>query len=97
MINSSICSIDRTLSGTTSLGQNRPGSNEVILHIPQSSSITRASLSDCLVSYLGHSLGESNPSAEMQLVYSAAPADWADILIYKINSVPWGIRSWPNE
>ncbi len=38
--------------------QNGPGSdgNEDILRIPQSSSITGTSLSDCLVSYTGHSL-----------------------------------------
>ena len=36
------------------------------------------STSDCLVSYLGHSLvGGSYPSAEKQSVYSTAPADWA--------------------
>ena len=78
---SSIWSIDRTLSGATTPGQSGPGSNknEGVLHIPQSSSITRASPSDCLVSYPGHSLGESYPSAEMQTVYSTAPANWAMI------------------
>ena len=45
--------------------------NERVLHIPQSSSITEASPSDCLVSSSGH-LEESYPSAEMQLVYSIA-------------------------
>ena len=30
-----------------------------------------------LVSYSGNSLGESYPSAEIQSVYSIAPADWA--------------------
>ena len=34
---------------------------------------------DCLVSYPGHFLRESYPSAEMQSVYSTAPADWATI------------------
>ena len=29
-----------------------------------------------IVSYLGHSLGVSNPSAEMQSVYSKSLADW---------------------
>ena len=43
--------------------------------IPHSSSITGASPSDYLVSYLGHSLGKSYPSAEMQSVYSVALAD----------------------
>ena len=71
------------LSGATTPGQSGPGSNgnEGVLRIPQSSSTAGTSPSDCLVSYLGHSLGEgSYPSVEKQLVYSTAPADWA---IYK--------------
>ena len=49
-----------TLSGATTPGQNGPGSdgNEGVLRIPQSSSITGTSPSDCLVSYPGHSLWE---------------------------------------
>ena len=64
---SSIWPIDRALSG---LGQSGPGSdgNKGVLCIPQSSSITGVSPLDSLVSY---------PSTEMQLVYSAALADWA--------------------
>ena len=75
---SSIWFIDRTLSGATTPGQSGPGSdgNEGILRIPKSSSITRALLSDCLVSYQGHSLGVSYFSALKQSVYSAARADW---------------------
>ena len=77
---SSIQPIDRALSGATTSGQSRPGSNgnEGVLHIPQSSSITGTSPLDCLVSYPGHSFvgGRSYPYAEMQLVYSTAPADW---------------------
>ena len=67
------------LSGTTTPGQTGTGNdgNEGVLRIPQSSSITRASTSDCLVSNPGHSLRVSYSSAEMQSVYSAAPADWA--------------------
>ena len=59
--------------------QSGPGSdgNEGALCIPQSSGITDASPSDYLVSYPGHSLRESYFSAEMQWVYSIAPADWA--------------------
>ena len=55
---SSIWPINRTLSGATIPGQSEPGSdgNKGVLRIPQSSSITGASPSDCLVSYLGHSL-----------------------------------------
>ena len=51
--------IDSALSGATIPGQSGPGSNgnEEVLWIPQSSSITGASPSDCLVSYPGHSLG----------------------------------------
>ena len=59
MSNSSISLVDRTLSDATTPGQSGPGSdgNEVVLRIPQSSSITGASPSDCLVSYPGHLLG----------------------------------------
>ena len=44
-----------------------------VLYIPQSSCITGTSVSDCLESNLGNSLGGSYPSA----LYSTAPADWA--------------------
>ena len=69
--------IDKTLWDDTNSSQSGPGSdsNEEVFCIPQSSSITEASPSNCLVSYPGHSLGESYPSAEMQSVYSAAPAN----------------------
>ena len=51
--------MDRTLSGATTPGESRPGSdgNEVIVCISQSCSITGILPSDCLVSYTGHSLG----------------------------------------
>ena len=35
------------------------------------------------MSYLEYTLGESYPSAEMQSVYSTAPADW-DLNFFKI-------------
>ena len=80
----SIWPTDRTLSCATTLGQSAPGSdsNKEVICILQSSSITGASQLDCLVSYPGHSLGESYPSAEIQSVYSTAPEDWA-IIWYK--------------
>ena len=55
--------------------------NEGVLYIPQSSSITEASASDCLMSYLGHSVvvGGSYPSEEVQSVYSTTSVDWADV------------------
>ena len=79
MSNTSIWPIDRTLSGAITPGQSGPGSdgNEGTVYFPQSSSTTGASTSDCLVSYPGHLLGESYSSAEMQLVYSAFPTNWA--------------------
>ena len=45
---------DRALSGATTPGQNGPGrdDNEGVLRIPQSSSITGTSPSDCLMSYI---------------------------------------------
>ena len=67
------------LSGATTPGQSGPKSdgNEEILNIPQSSSITETSPSDCLVSHPGHLLRRSYSFADMQSVYSATPADWA--------------------
>ena len=86
MSNSSIWAIDRTLSGATTPGQSGPGSkgNEGVLYIPKNTK-TRTSPSDCWVSYPGFMLGKvcvcvcvgSYPSAEKQLVYSLAQADWA--------------------
>ena len=74
----SIWSIDRTLSGTTSLGQSGPGSNgnEGILRVHQISILP----SDYLVSSPGIQdtcWGMSYLTAETQSVYSTAPADWA--------------------
>ena len=66
--------IERNLSGATTTGQSgsESNSNEGVLCITQSSSSTKASPSDYSVSYPGHSLRESYPSAEMQSVYSTA-------------------------
>ena len=79
MSNSTILPINRNLSNATTPGQSGPGndSNERVLRILQSSRITWTSPPDCLVSYPRHSLGESYPSAGMQSMYSAAPADLA--------------------
>ena len=90
---SSIWVIDRTLSGTTTQGQSGPGSNgnKRVLCIPKSSSITDASQSYCLVSYTGHSLGESYPSAKMQSVWSTTPADRAiSLFLFKTYIKMWG-------
>ena len=76
---SSIWPIDRTLSGATTPGQSGSGSVgiEGVLHIPQSSSITGTSPTDCLVLYLGHSWGGGSYfSAEKKPVYCIAPDDW---------------------
>ena len=60
---SSIWPINRTLSGATTPGQSGPDSdgNEGGLRIPQNSSITEASPSDCLVSYLDTCCGSLTP------------------------------------
>ena len=60
---SSIWFIDRTQSGATISGQSVSGSdgNEGVLCIPQSSSITGTSPSDCFASYPWHSSGEVLP------------------------------------
>ena len=54
----SILPMDMALSGATTRGQNGPGSdgNEGVHRFPQNSSIIRTSPSDCLLSYIGHSL-----------------------------------------
>ena len=54
----SVWPIDRTLSGATTRDQSGPvnNGNKGVLRILQSSSITGASPSDCLVSYPRHSL-----------------------------------------
>ena len=58
MSESSLLSIDRTLSGATNPGQSRPESNgkEVVLHIPQR-----------------HSLVGSYSSTDIESVYSTSP------------------------
>ena len=68
-----------TLLDAATLDQSGPGSdgNEGVLNIPPNSSITKASSSDCLVSYPGHPLGKSYHTVEIKSMYSAAPADWA--------------------
>ena len=77
---SSIWPIDRTLISATTPGQSEPGSdgNKEVLHIPQSSGITRTSLSDCLVSYPGHMLWGFYLFAEMYLMYFTDPATLAN-------------------
>ena len=67
-------------SGTTTPGQSGPGNdgNKGVLHIPQSSCIPGTSPSDCLVSYLGHSLEEFLLLCK-EAVYSTTPADWATV------------------
>ena len=73
----SIWPIDRTLSGSTNMGQSGPGStgSKGVFYIPQSFKINETSLSDFEVLYPGNSFGESHLSAEMQLVYSTASVD----------------------
>ena len=78
----SILPIYRTQSRSTSPGQSGPEShgNEGVHWISQSSSIIVASQSDGLVSYPEHmSEGGVYRSAEIQLVYSTAPANWGHL------------------
>ena len=67
---------DGTITSATPPGQGEPVSkgNKGVVHIAQK---TGASPSDVFVSYLGHSLGGSYPSAKVHSVYSIAPANWA--------------------
>ena len=52
-----------------------------ILCIPQRSINTGASPSNCFVSYPGHSLEESYPSAKMQSVYSTPTTECATMKV----------------
>ena len=74
--------IDRTLPGATTPDQSGPGSNgnERVQHIPQSFKIEASPLNGSM-SYPGHSLEVTYPSAEMQSVYSTAPANWVVYLV----------------
>ena len=75
----SIWPIDRTLSGATTSGLSKPGSNvnERVLHIFQ---IFKAGvkLSDCLVSYPGHSLEGVLPLCRdaISVFYSPSWLEW---------------------
>ena len=82
---------NRALSGAIPPGHNGPGSdgNKEVLCISQGSRITRASPSDCLVSYPGHSFVGFYLFAEMQSVYSTVPADLAMHLV--------SLQSWTSE
>ena len=84
MSNSSILLIDRGVSGAITSSHSGPGSDEGILSIPQPSIITTTLSSDWLMSYSGHSLVESYPSAEMQSVYSTETTDWAYMVLCHI-------------
>ena len=78
MSNSSIWPNDRTLSSATTMDQSGPecDGNDEVFCIPQSSSITGATSSDCLGSYPWQSLRESYSSTEMQSVHSTASVNW---------------------
>ena len=89
MRNSSTWPIDRSLSDDPDESGPGSGDNEGVLQIPQSSSITGALPSGFLVSYSGHTLGESYSSAEMQPVYPTAPADHQIVLCH-IQDTRWG-------
>ena len=85
--------MDRTKSDATDQGLSGRGSNgnKGVFRIPQSSSITGISPSDCLVSYPGHMLGKSYSSAKMQSVYSAALDDWDTKTLRQIWRVALGV------
>ena len=90
---SSIWLIDRTLSDAITLSQSghRGNGNKGELCISQSSSITEASPSHCLMSYPEHSLGKSYHSAEIQFVYSTGQADWAMDVVLRTGQEQWPI------
>ena len=83
---------DRTLSGTTTPGQSGPGSNGTEGGTPhsQSSSITGASPSDCLVSYPGHSLGRILPHRRDTVSVFYSPSQLNTLLKVLLSSITLG-------
>ena len=77
--------MDKALSSATYPGQSGLGSNgnERVLCIPQSSSITGTSPSDCFVSYTGHSLGGILPFCRGALGVFYSPS--------RLGNHPWYI------
>ena len=86
MSNSSTWPLNRVLSGVTILCQSgfRYNGNKEEIHIPKSSIITGASLLDCFVSYLEHSLRRSYPSQERKSVYFTTPVNWAAFIFFEM-------------
>ena len=103
MSNSSTWPTDRTLSGTTTLSQSGPGSdgNELVLCIPQSSSITRALTSECLMSYPRYWLVKrgSYPPAENKPIRKSFKKRWLSFItcIRIFSEIQWGTSSWTKK
>ena len=70
------------LSGLTTPGQSGPRSdgNEEVLRIPQRSSITGSTPSDCLVLNPGHSLGGDLPLGRDAIGVSSHPSQLGKII-----------------
>ena len=85
MLNTSIWPIGRTLSDVTTPGQSGRDCNEGVLRITQSSSISEASPSDCLMIYLEILVGESYPFIEddIGVFYSPSRPDLGSLKIYR--------------
>ena len=66
-----------TLSGAMTMDQSGFGSdgNEGVLRIPKALALMKPHHLMVLLSYPGNSVGNSNPSAEMQSVYSTLSAE----------------------
>ena len=73
--------------------QSGPGSygNKRVLHIPQSSSITEASPSDCLVSYLGHSLGGGDVKAPFSIATTLSCMGGHKSIPWIASLYPWSL------
>ena len=90
------------LSGITTPDQSGPESNgnEGVLRIPQSSSITGTSPSDCLVSYSGHSLeGRVLPlsSGAVGVFYDWVILLWMGVIIVKERIVHSALEQEPHN
>ena len=81
---SSIWPIDKHLSDATTPVLSGPGSSgiEVVLHIPQSSTSTEASSSDCLVFYPGQSLAGGFTPLQRSIIVFYIPIRLGNLWFY---------------
>ena len=88
--------IHKNLSGAITQSQSWPvnDGNKRVLHIPQSSNITKVSPSDLLMTYPGHLLGEFYTTAEMQYILQPKPTGPNKVFTTNLQDLTLTIRKY---